>query len=505
MGSASLDRKEAISENFRFLSYYWIGTKLDCLMKNKAAILAMLGVASLGFSKKLKATQLRGSANTYSPRSLQGLKNASKNRRKADDTLELEIDYYRLENIPEDILRFKNLKVLKIINAGGLTELPNFFSKMKSLQSLEIFSSQITTFPTVISEMDSLIRLIMPNSPLTDFNENPNIANFLNKIGAIAEQMELGDHNMHLNANEVIFSTNFYGVDDLSFQFLYSVGMNIRFIHAGYGGRPPGDLTKLGDDKIMHLIETGVPRGTIEMFARLTERIEVPYQATVTELLKGEDDPISQYLFTSANIAHYSNEYFEKAIQILPKFKNLHSISIWSDTDFGERKVKIPVNIDQLKNLQHLKLYNLQQVSGFENIKGSEHVPVHLRLSKIENIIGLNKLNSPSVRYISIEDSPNFTHIPEEWSDLKNLRSIQIDNIGGYARPDISLPDNLGEFSSLVELRIRADSIDATSIPSLLTIMKWNSMGLHSGIVEFLLALRKRYKPKGKRNAIRSF
>ncbi len=77
-----------------------------------------------------------------------------------DSVYRLDLSKQKLEQIPKEVFKFKNLREL-YLNKNKLTTLPHQFIKFKHLEVLDLSKNKFTVFPTQLCSISSLKQLFL--------------------------------------------------------------------------------------------------------------------------------------------------------------------------------------------------------------------------------------------------------------------------------------------------------------------------------------------------------
>jgi len=85
----------------------------------------------------------------------------------AKKTRKIDLSHMQLTEIPEQVLKIKNLEQLNLSH-NSITSIPNSISYLTSLKILDLSSNQLTSVPRSISSCKSLETLILSYNPNLD-------------------------------------------------------------------------------------------------------------------------------------------------------------------------------------------------------------------------------------------------------------------------------------------------------------------------------------------------
>jgi Leucine-rich repeat (LRR) protein len=92
------------------------------------------------------------------------------NSYKLTDCLNYTTTYINIDNFPEKIKNYKQLKILIFVNCK-ISMLPCSFSSLENLKELHLERNNFTIFPNIICSLKNLNKLIMDNNELFELPE----------------------------------------------------------------------------------------------------------------------------------------------------------------------------------------------------------------------------------------------------------------------------------------------------------------------------------------------
>jgi Leucine-rich repeat (LRR) protein len=96
----------------------------------------------------------------------------------ADTVFGLDLSKQKLDELPEEICRFKALKYLNV-SRNNLNELPGFLDSLTQLESLDAGKNKFTVFPTAVCRMHQLSTLVLNRN---DFSSIPDCIRYAEKL-----------------------------------------------------------------------------------------------------------------------------------------------------------------------------------------------------------------------------------------------------------------------------------------------------------------------------------
>ncbi|HVS91241.1 MAG TPA: leucine-rich repeat domain-containing protein [Mucilaginibacter sp.] len=90
--------------------------------------------------------------------------------KKPDKVIFLNLSLGRLNEIPKDILRYKNLKSLSL-DYNNIKEIPAWFASLNALQDLSLSKNQLTIFPAVLLKLKKLKTINLSSNNIYGFEK----------------------------------------------------------------------------------------------------------------------------------------------------------------------------------------------------------------------------------------------------------------------------------------------------------------------------------------------
>jgi len=383
-----------------------------------------------------------------------------------------------INKIPQQVLQFKNLQILSLLN-NKLSKLPKEISELKSLQSLDLSFNQLSELPKEISELKRLQELSLRYNKLSEIGKLKNLQTLdlsSNQLSELPKKIGELKSLQTLDLSYNLLSELPNEIGELKSLQLLDLGYNKFSEFPKEIGELKGlQILDLSDNQLSELPkEIGELQSLQYLNLRLNQLSKFPKEVNKLKNLQTLDLRLNQLSELSKEIGKLKslqtldlrhNQLTELSKEI-GELKNLQSLNLWNNKllelpkEIGELKslqslnlinnklLELPKEIRELKSLQSLNLFNnklLELPKEIGELKSLQSLNLwNNKLLELPKEIGeLKSLQSLSLIYNQLSE------IPKEIGELKSLRKLELRN-----NQLSELPKEIGELKSLRKLEL---------------------------------------------------
>lgn len=404
---------------------------------SKSALMTVVGAALIGLSSGSGSKNEGLKKKEYRPKKASSLRSFVKSKKKREEVTDLDLSFLELSELPEEILKFSNLRVLKLTK-NHLSTLPDWLSSMKNLEQIWLGSNEFTDFPSVLKEVPKLHLVDISYNQISELR-NPEDYKLLGldtkkPIGFRKNSIGIGE-----NPISRIPIDWYSGLGEYAKQILFSCGEV-----ESYGLVTKQDIISLMNLPRSKYFPYFLERVAIKNFDYNDDLFYSSDGSLLEKLSKLEKDDLIRHLKTKCVIRFsdiHSYRYgvqsrrhpnfwdakteFPKEVYGLSNLDNLILLGENPPPNPGKRKgIHIPDDVWNLDKITKLHIQDFSTVSGIKNLaklrnlkeltfKNCNNIEDYEFIFSLDNLVKLN-----------FEDIDGITYIPKQILNLKNLESL---------------------------------------------------------------------------------
>jgi Leucine-rich repeat (LRR) protein len=448
---------------------------MDFMSKNALFLAGYIPLGTLLAKNLLARNRSGGLNNDYKPRTVGGLINASRSRRRVEDTFDLHLGY-KEPVIPREVIRFKNVDTITIQTKDRLRDLPEFLSEMPNLQILRIFNADFTEIPMVLSQIPGLKQVFFYRTSISSIDTDSAISALKNGVKLI-----------FIGSPFKTLSDNFIDAVGLSIENLiinYTDGNSLHHLMGAF---------TLERETLLRMVNSGVDPEWIDSIASRTGIKRRIFEYDRANAHHRQHDPI--YTLTASNLIIQPNDdgsipdyYF--------KYKNAKHISIKGGGDYG-RILNLDYRFRSFSRMKSLRFSELDNLNPLMmNFIPKDNL-IRLDFSYIDHTRRWDDFvfDFPKLTHLGFSNLDHFMKLPPSIINLKNLKNLSFRGL-----PIQKFGIDMSELKSLDSIVLSANR--NLECPSAIEMQKWLKGGMD---LEVINHINGKCKPRQKRGNIRKF